>query len=444
MFKKLLVANRGEIARRIFRTCRGLGIGAVAVYSDADSQAAHVEEADEAHRLGGAPAPESYLRGDLIIEAALKSGADAVHPGYGFLSENAAFAENVEAVGLTWIGPSPQTIRDLGDKVRAREIMASIGFPVTAGGLVDTPEEAQALAARIGFPLMLKAAAGGGGIGMKVVREAADLAAACERGSAQAARLFGSPTLLIERYLEGARHVEVQILGLADGRALALGERDCSTQRRFQKIAEESPCPGLSPALRARLLGAAAQAATTLGYKGAGTIECLVHGDDFVFLEVNTRLQVEHPVTELVTGIDLVDAQLRIAAGEAWEPRLPERGSAGHALELRVYAEDPRTFLPGPGRITAWQPPQGPGVRLDAGYREGDVVTPFYDPLMAKLCVYGRDRDEALARARKAVGDFVIAGPKSNLPFLASLLDEPAFVAGSYDTRLVDQMQRAN
>ncbi|MBV9509433.1 MAG: ATP-grasp domain-containing protein [Caulobacteraceae bacterium] len=435
-----MIANRGEIARRIIRTARRMGVATVAVYSEADKTAAHVEEADEAVLIGPAPARESYLQGERIVAAALETGSEAVHPGYGFLSENAAFAAAVQAAGLTWIGPSPEIITRLGDKVNARRMMEAAGVPVSAGGPVSDIAEVAALAARIDGPIMVKAAAGGGGIGMKIVHDRTELAAVCERTRDQARRFFGDGGLLLERYIEDARHVEIQILGLADGRVAALGERDCSVQRRFQKVVEESPSPGVGPQLRERMLAAAVAGAESLGYRGAGTVECLVSGDAFVFLEVNARLQVEHPVTELVTGLDLVEAQLRIAAGEAWEPG--DFASRGHAIELRVYAEDPIRFLPGPGPITAWREPVGEGVRVDAGYRAGDAVTAFYDPLLAKLCARGDDRPAALETARRAVRQFQIEGPKSNLAFLAEVLDNPEFVSGRYDTGLVGRMRR--
>ena len=440
MFQSLLIANRGEIARRIIRTARRLGLATIAVHSEADAGAAHVHEADRSVCIGPAPARDSYLRVEAILEAARATGAQAVHPGYGFLSESAGFARAVMQAGLVWVGPAPETIEAVGDKAAARRLMSAHGLPVNPGGAVADAAEAAALAERVGFPLLVKPAAGGGGVGMKIVRDADALWSVCERTRDQALRFFGGGGLLLERYLEGARHVEVQILGLADGRVLALGERDCSVQRRFQKVVEETPSPGLSPALRTRMLAACVTAAERLGYRGAGTIECLAAGDEFVFLEVNARLQVEHPVTELVTGLDLVEAQLRIAAGEAWAPPEGLR-SGGHAIELRVYAEDPVRFLPGPGRIAVWREPEGAGVRVDAGYRAGDEVTAHYDPLLAKLCLWGADRGEALDRARRAVAEFRIEGPRCNLPFLAEVLEHPDFVSGAYDTGLVGRMR---
>jgi acetyl-CoA carboxylase biotin carboxylase subunit len=441
LFEKILIANRGEIARRIGRTARRLGVKTVAVYSDADQNAAHVVEAGEAVHLGPSPAAESYLRGDAIIQAALATGARAIHPGYGFLSENANFASAVIGAGLAWVGPPPAVIAALGDKSAARAQMEAAGVPVNPGGAVETAEQAVQVAEKAGFPVMLKAAAGGGGIGMQIVRSAAELADACQRTSDQALRYFGDGSLLVERYLEHARHVEVQVVGLNDGRVVVIGERDCSVQRRFQKIVEESPSPGLDPTVRARMFKAASEGLARLGYRGAGTVECLVQDSEFVFLEVNARLQVEHPVSELVTGLDLVEIQLRLAAGEACGLEGGVPASRGHAIELRIYAEDPVRFLPRPGKIERWEEPVGPNVRVDAAYRAGDTVTPFYDPMLAKLCAWGEDRTAALATVREALGRFVIEGPKTNMPFLEKVLQDPAFTSGRYDTGLVKTMQ---
>jgi acetyl-CoA carboxylase biotin carboxylase subunit len=445
MFDSALVANRGEIARRVIRTARRMGIRAVAVYSDADVDLPYVREADEAVHIGPAPPARSYLDAGAILDAARKTGAAAVHPGYGFLAENAEFARQVGAAGLIWVGPDPAAIEQMGDKIRARNLMERAGVPVAPGSREPVSDVTAALAEadRIGYPVMVKAAAGGGGIGMGVARDQAGLQAAFETARSRAERFFGSPEILLERYVERANHVEVQILGLADGRVLALGERDCSVQRRHQKVAEESPAPGVSAELRQRMLAAAVLAGQAVGYRGAGTVECLVDADagSFVFLEMNTRLQVEHPVTELVTGIDLVEQQFLIAAGEPPSFDTEAVRSSGHALELRVYAEDPVRFLPRPGTITEWEEPAGEGVRVDAGYEAGNTVTPFYDPLLAKLCVHGADRDQALARAGLAVAAFRIAGPKTNLPFHADLLASTEFTSGSYDTSLVSKLR---
>ena len=445
MFDSVLVANRGEIARRVIRTARLMGIRAVAVYSDADADLPYVREADEAVHIGSPQPARSYLDAAAILEAARKTGAEAVHPGYGFLAENADFARQVVAAGLIWVGPDPAAIEQMGDKIRARNLMERAGVPVSPGSREPVWDVTAALAEadRVGYPVMVKAAAGGGGIGMGVAQDEAGLRAAFETARSRAERFFGSPEILIERYVERAHHVEVQILGLADGRVLALGERDCSVQRRHQKVAEESPAPGVSAELRQRMLAAGVLAGQAVGYRGAGTVECLVDADagSFVFLEMNTRLQVEHPVTELVTGIDLVEQQFLIAAGEPPSFDTAAVRPAGHALELRVYAEDPVRFLPRPGTITEWEEPTGEGVRVDAGYQAGNTVTPFYDPLLAKLCVHGADRDQALARARQAVAAFRIAGPKTNLPFHADLLASTEFASGSYDTSLVSKLR---
>jgi acetyl-CoA carboxylase biotin carboxylase subunit len=447
VFESVLVANRGEIAVRVIGTCQRLGVKAVAVHSEADAGALHVRVADESVLLGPAPAAESYLDIGRVLEAAQVTGVQAIHPGYGFLAENAEFARRVTDAGLVWVGPAPEAIEAMGDKVAARAAMAAAGVPVAPGtDPLPDADAAAAAAARIGYPVMVKAAAGGGGIGMAAVDDEPALRTAYETARTRAERFFGSPAVFLERYLPHARHVEVQVLGLTDGRVLALGERDCSVQRRHQKVAEETPSPGVTPALRERMFAAARRAALAVDYRGAGTVECLVPADgsgEFFFLEMNTRLQVEHPVTELVTGIDLVEEQLRVAAGDppALDPdRLPE--PHGHAIELRIYAEDPKRFLPGPGKITRWEQPSGEGIRVDAGYAAGDTVTPYYDPLLAKLCVWGADRPAALERARAAVAGFVVEGPKCNLPLFAELLQQPEFVSGSYDTGLIDRMRR--
>jgi acetyl-CoA carboxylase, biotin carboxylase subunit len=447
VFESVLVANRGEIARRVIRTAQRLGLRAVAVYSEADAGLPHVTEADEAVRVGPAAPAQSYLDVDAILEAARRTGAQAVHPGYGFLSESADFARRVQAAGLVWVGPAPEAIEALGDKVSARNLVAAAGVPVAPGTPepVHDVEAAVAAARELGYPLMVKASSGGGGIGMGVAEDEDTLRKAFDTARTRAERFFGDPAVLLERYVASARHVEVQVLGLADGRVVALGERDCSVQRRPQKVAEETPSPGVPPELRARMVEAAVRAGEAVDYRNAGTVEFLVdraRPGEFSFLEMNTRLQVEHPVTELVTGVDLVEQQLLVAAGKpcSFDPDALE--PAGHALELRVYAEDPTRFLPGPGEITTWEEPDGPGVRVDAGYRAGDTVTPYYDPLMAKLCVHGPDREAALAAARDAVARFRIEGPKHNLPFFAELLDHPEFAAGDYDTGLVARMRR--
>ncbi len=441
MFDSVIIANRGEIARRVIRTARRMGLRAVAVYSEADADLPYVREADEAVPIGPAPPARSYLDGEAVIAAARRTGARAVHPGYGFLAESPAFAAAVIEAGLIWVGPPPAAIEQMGDKINARNLMEQAGVPVAAGSRAPVPDVAAAVAEaeRIGYPVMIKAAAGGGGIGMSAAFDVEQLRTGFETARSRAERFFGSPAILLERYIDRARHVEVQILGLNDGRVLAIGERDCSVQRRHQKVAEETPSPGVTAALRDRMLAAAVAAGEAVGYRGAGTVECLVDSaaQDFVFLEMNTRLQVEHPVTELVTGLDLVEQQFLIAAGGEVSFDPAAISPDGHALELRVYAEDPKRFLPSPGVITEWAEPSGPGIRVDAGYAAGNTVTPFYDPLLAKLCVHGASREQALDRARGAVAEFVITGPKTNLAFHAELLDSEAFASGRYDTSVV-------
>jgi acetyl-CoA carboxylase biotin carboxylase subunit len=449
VFESVLVANRGEIARRVIRTVQRMGVKAIAVHSDVDAELPFVQEADDAVLLGAAAPSESYLDIAKVIEAAKQSGAQAIHPGYGFLSENADFARAVGDAGLVWIGPSPEAIVAMGDKVAARNLVGDAGVPIAPGTREPvTDVEAAVLAAKeVGYPLMVKAAGGGGGIGMSIAHDEDQLRTAFATAQNSAQRFFANPSILLERYVASARHVEVQILGLADGRVVALGERDCSVQRRHQKVAEETPCPVLTAELRARMCAAAVRAGESVGYVGAGTVEFLLDpasldsGGQFYFLEMNARLQVEHPITELVTGVDLVEQQLLAAAGEAPTFDPSSVSATGHAIELRVYAEDPKRFFPSPGPITTWVEPNGAGVRVDAGYREGNRVTQFYDPLMAKLCVYGEDRAAALARAREAVAAFHVEGLKSNLPFFVELLDDPEFTSGRYDTGLVERMR---
>ena len=445
VLSSVLIANRGEIALRVIRTARALGIRSIAVYSEADADLPFARAADEAVLIGPPPPARSYLDAAAVLAAARATGAAAIHPGYGFLAENAAFAAAVLDAGLTWVGPPPAAIEQMGDKINARNLMADAGVPVSEGSRepVADADAALAEAERIGYPVMIKAAAGGGGIGMSAAADPGQLRAGFETARSRAERFFGSPAILLERFLTSARHVEVQILGLADGRVLALGERDCSVQRRHQKVAEETPSPGVRPELRARMLAAAVRAGEAVGYRGAGTVEFLVDepAQEFVFLEMNTRLQVEHPITELVTGIDLVEQQFMIAegSGPSFDPAV--LASTGHAIELRVYAEDPQRFLPSPGAIEVWQEPAGPGVRVDAGYTAGNTVTPFYDPLLAKLCVHGADRAQALERARTAVAGFRITGLKTNLPFHSELLASSEFTSGEYDTSVIARMR---
>ena len=445
MIDSLLVANRGEIARRVIRTARRLGIRTVAVYSEADAGMPFVLEADEAVCVGPANPALSYRNTEAILAAAKSTGVQAVHPGYGFLSENADFARTVEANGLIWVGPTAEAITAMGDKINARNLMAAAGVPVAPGSHdpADSVEAAIAAAATIGYPVMVKAAAGGGGMGMAVAADEVALRTEYDKVRAFAERMFGDRSVLIERYFPRVRHVEVQILGLADGRVVALSERECSVQRRNQKLVEEAPSPAVGPELRERFLAAAVKAGEAVGYRNAGTVECLLDPatGEFFFLEMNTRLQVEHPITELIHGLDLVEEQLRIASGEppTFDPSaLP---TSGHAIELRINAEDPKRFLPGPGAVTTWVEPTGDGVRVDSGYAEGTTVTPHYDSLMAKLILFGTDRDDAIAKARAAVAGFRIAGPKNNLPFFAELLANEEFLTGDYDTGIVSRMR---
>jgi acetyl-CoA carboxylase biotin carboxylase subunit len=445
MIDSVLVANRGEIARRVIRTARRLGVRAVAVHSEVDADLPFVAEADEAVCVGPANPAQSYRNVEAVIAAAKSTGARAVHPGYGFLSENAEFARAVEENGLVWIGPGADAISAMGDKINARNLMAAAGVPV-APGTTDPSHSADAAAAEaagIGYPVMVKAAAGGGGMGMAVAADEVALRKEYEKIRGFAERMFGDGSVLIERFFPRVRHVEVQILGLSDGRVVALGERECSVQRRNQKLVEETPSPALTPDLRQRLLAAAVRAGEAVSYRNAGTVEFLFDpgAQEFFFLEMNTRLQVEHPITELVYGLDLVEEQFRVASGlpPAFDP--DTLAPRGHAIELRVNAEDPKRFLPGPGEIRTWAEPSGEGIRVDAGYTAGNTVTQSYDSLMAKLIAYGSDRDQAIARAGAAVAGFEITGPKCNLPFFAELLENPEFRSGDYDTAIVSRMR---
>ncbi|MET0226541.1 MAG: biotin carboxylase N-terminal domain-containing protein, partial [Dokdonella sp.] len=443
MFKRILIANRGEIACRVMRTCRQLGVQTVAVYSQADASAQHVRQADAAYPIGGPRPADSYLRGDAIIEVALRSGAEAIHPGYGFLSENADFAEAVDHAGLVFIGPSANSMRRMGSKAGAKELMAARGVPVVPGytGEDQDPALLAREAARIGFPLMIKAAYGGGGKGMRIVRAAGEFAAALESCQREAKNAFGRDRVLLERYIEQPRHIEFQVFGDTHGHIVHLNERECSAQRRYQKVLEETPSPFVTPALRAQMGEAAVAAARALDYVNAGTVEFIVgpdadkSGGDFYFMEINTRLQVEHPVTEQVLGLDLVELQLRVAAGEELPGSLIRNKSIpadGHAIELRLYAEDPEQgFLPGSGRLERLRlPAPSAHVRIDAGVIEGDTVTIFYDPMIAKLIVWDRDRASALLRMREALAACDVVGPKSNVDFLERLVRHPAVIEG--------------
>ena len=445
MIRKVLVANRGEIALRILRACDELGIETIAVYSDADAGSPHVLAAGHAVRIGAPPPAESYLVSDRIIEAARAAGADAIHPGYGFLAENAAFASACQDAGLIFIGPPPAAIAAMGSKISARQLMERAGVPVVPGETPADQSDAsiEAAARRAGFPLLIKASAGGGGKGMRMVRGDAGLAAAISGARHEAKAAFGDDTLYVERLVTGPRHVEIQVFADAHGGAVHLFERDCSTQRRHQKVIEESPSPALSPALRARMGDAAVAAARAVGYRNAGTVEFLLEGagDDarFYFLEMNTRLQVEHPVTEAVAGVDLVHAQLRVAAGNELPWTQTDLRQRGHAIECRVYAEDPSTgFLPQAGRILLYRQPERPGIRVDAGVVEGSEVSVHYDPMIAKVIAHAETRDAAIDRLRAALSEFRILGLPTNIPFLLAVLDSQAFRSGTVHTAYLD------
>ena len=438
MFKRVLIANRGEIAVRVIRACRELGISPVAVYSEADAHALHVRMADAAFLIGPAPASESYLAIDRIVDAALAARADAVHPGYGFLAENADFAQACLDAGLEFIGPPPKAMRALGLKTEARKLMQAVGVPVVPGTLepLHSIEEARAAADEVGYPVALKAVAGGGGKGLRIVHEPSQLEAAFRQAMSEAGAAFGDASVYLERGIERPRHVEVQILADRHGTCVSLGERDCSLQRRHQKVVEESPSPAVSPELRARMAEVAVRAALAAGYTNAGTVEFLLAPDgSFYFLEVNARLQVEHPVTEMVTGLDLVHEQIRIAAGEplgydqtAIQPR-------GYAIECRISAEDPAAgFLPSTGRLLGYRPPSGPGVRVDSGVEEDAEIGVHYDPMIAKLIVWAADRPRGLERMARALREFLILGVKTTIPLHCWLLTQPDVVAGAIDT----------
>jgi acetyl-CoA/propionyl-CoA carboxylase biotin carboxyl carrier protein len=447
MFEKVLVANRGEIAIRVFRTLRELGAGCVGVYSEADRGALHVSYADEAYLIGPPPAAESYLKVDVLIETALRSGAQAVHPGYGFLAENATFARAVEDAGLTWIGPPPAAIELMGSKTRARQAMLAAGVPIIPGTTepVDSVEELLALGESIGYPLLIKAAAGGGGKGMEVVESPAEAERAFETARRQGQSYFASPDVYVEKLIVDPRHVEVQVLADAHGNVIHLGERDCTIQRRHQKLVEETPSPAVDDELRERIGRIGVEAARACGYRSAGTIEGLLTADgEYFFMEMNTRIQVEHTVTEMVTGLDLVREQVLIALGEPLSVGQDEVRLHGHAIECRINAEDvSRGFLPAPGPITAYREPSGPGVRVDSGVAEGREVSAAYDPMVAKLIVHGVDREHARRRMLRALEEFVIEGPKTLLGFHRALLEHECFVAGTTCAGLVESEELA-
>ncbi len=447
MFKTVLIANRGEIACRVIRTAKRLGLRTVAVYSQADAKALHVTLADEAHLIGPAAASESYLAGDKIIAVAKAAGADCIHPGYGFLSENAAFAESCAAAGIAFIGPSPSAMRAMGLKDRAKALMEKAGVPVVPGyhGEMQEPKFLKQKAYEIGYPVLIKAVAGGGGKGMRRVDRHADFDTALEGAQREAQSAFGDARVLIEKYITAPRHIEMQVFADSHGNAIHLNERDCSLQRRHQKVIEEAPAPGMSAALRAEMGNAAVAAAKACGYVGAGTIEFIADGagglksGGFWFMEMNTRLQVEHPVTEAITGLDLVEWQFHIAAGEKLPLKQDQVRLDGHAVEARLYAEDPeRGFLPSTGKLIALTFPTGDGIRVDTGVAAGDTVTPFYDPMIAKLIAHGKTREQALSVLAHALDHTIVAGPRSNAGFLAALCRAPQFCAGEFDTGFID------
>ncbi|HEY8208540.1 MAG TPA: biotin carboxylase N-terminal domain-containing protein [Myxococcaceae bacterium] len=448
MFRKLLIANRGEISRRIGQVARAMGVSTVAVYSDADEKLPFVREADEAVRIGPPPAKDSYLSIPAILGAAKKTGAQAIHPGYGFLSENADMARACADAGVAWVGPPPEAMARMKDKSQARKIVQAAGVPVVPGteGVVPDVETCQREAARIGFPVLCKAASGGGGIGMAAAKDPAELEKVFRQCTDRAKAAFGREGVYLERYFPRPRHIEVQILGDHHGHLIHGLERECSIQRRHQKVVEEAPSPlflnGANPELYASLLEAAVKAARAFGYANAGTVEFLYSDGAVYFIEMNARLQVEHPVTELTTGLDLIGWQLKIASGEKLTVKQEDVRRCGAAIEYRIYAEDPVKFFPSPGTIQAWTPPAGEGVRVDAGYEQGSVVTPHYDPMIAKLIVTGRDRAEAIARSRAALEAFSVEGIKTNLPLHRRIAADPAFAAGTLDTRFLEEHAR--
>jgi len=441
MFKKVLIANRGEIALRVIRACREMGLESVAVYSTADADALHVKFADQAVCIGPPPSKGSYLNVPMLISAAEVTGADAIHPGYGFLSENAEFAEVCKKCKLTWIGPPPDAMRLMGDKIRAREAMSKAGVPTLPGSTgLNTESDVFEAAERIGFPIILKASAGGGGRGMKIVFEKEKLIEAWAMGRTEAQAAFSNPEMYMERYAQKPRHIEIQVVADKHGHYTHLGERECSIQRRHQKVIEEAPSAALPDATRQKLQAAAVRAIEAIGYTNVGTLEFLLDASgDFYFMEMNTRLQVEHPVTELVTGIDLVREQIRIAAGEPLS-FTDERKARGHAIELRINAEDPNTFAPWPGKITALHMPGGLGVRVDTHVYAGYVVPPNYDSLLAKVIVHDVDRPAAIRRARRCLDEMVIEGIRTNIPFLRRIVNNPDFIRGDFDTGFVGRL----
>ena len=441
MFKKILIANRGEIALRVHRAAHDMGIKTVAVHSTADADAMHVRLADEAICIGPPSATDSYLNIPNIISAAEVAQADAIHPGYGFLSENARFADIVEEHNIVWIGPAPEHIRQMGDKVEAKRTAAAIGLPLVPGsdGAVADAAEGIKVANEIGYPVLVKAASGGGGRGMKVVPDAASMASLMAQAKAEAKAAFGDDTVYIEKYLSEPRHIEFQVFGDGLGGAIHLGERDCSLQRRHQKVLEEAPSPALSPAQRAKMGEVVRAAVARLKYRGAGTMEFLFEDGKFYFIEMNTRLQVEHPVTEAITGIDLVREQIRVASGMPLSVTQDQIRFAGHAIECRINAEDPATFAPSPGRVIDYHAPGGPGVRVDSALYAGYRIPPHYDSLIAKLIVFGDDREQCRMRLKRALEEYVITGVRTTIPLHQALLDDPDFIAGDYSIKWLER-----
>ncbi|MDF1737194.1 MAG: acetyl-CoA carboxylase biotin carboxylase subunit [Minwuia sp.] len=441
MFEKVLIANRGEIALRIHRACHEMGIRTVAVHSTADAEAMHVRLADESVCIGPANPQLSYLNIPALISAAEITGADAVHPGYGFLSENARFAEIVEAHGIAFIGPTPEHIRLMGDKIAAKQTMISLGVPVVPGteGALDDIESAKAAAREIGYPVLCKAAAGGGGRGMIVVEREEDLEASLSQARAEAKHAFGDDTMYMEKYLPSPRHIEVQVFGDGQGHAVHLGERDCSIQRRHQKVVEEAPSPALNADQRKQIGNVVAEAISEMNYRGAGTIEFLYQDGRFYFIEMNTRLQVEHPVTEAITGIDLVREQIRVASGIPLSMKQSDIEFSGHSMECRINAENPATFAPAPGLLQGYHAPGGLGVRVDSALYDGYRVPPNYDSLISKLVVHGRTRNECLMRLRRCLDEYVIGGIKTTIPLHLALIDDPTFIDGDYDIHWLEK-----
>ena len=443
MFKKVLIANRGEIAIRVTRTCRELGIKSVVVYSDADRNSLHVILADEAHAIGPAPSRDSYLNVGQLIKALKESGADAVHPGYGFLSENAKFAEEVQRHGAVFIGPTPESMRLMGDKLQAREAMKKAGVPIVPGsdGALGDLENARKTAREIGYPVMIKASAGGGGKGMRIVLNPEELESAYRQAKSEALNYFADDTVYMERFIQNPKHIEIQVFGDMHGNAVHLFERECSLQRRNQKVIEESPSPSVPAAVREQMGEIAVQAAKAIGYRGAGTFEFIFDNStkEFFFMEMNTRLQVEHPVTELVTNTDLVKEQIFVALGRPLSFKQSDLRQSGHAIEVRIYAEDPRTFMPSPGKIRRCRHPQGPNIRIDSCAYPGYEVPIHYDPMIAKLCAWGHTREECVQRLRRALDEFALTGIKSNISFHKSVLQHPKFLDGTYTTQFIEK-----